>query len=652
MGTALDDASLFHDHDAVRVLDRGEPVGNHEAGASVHQGVHTALDQDFRSGIDRGCRLVENQGRGICNCGTGYGNQLSLTLAEVGSVVAKDRVIAVGKPADEAIGICQLSCTYALFVCGIELAVADVLHDGSREEVSVLKDNAQTAPEVGLFDLVDVDFIEADLAVLDVIEAVDEIDYRCLSRSGASYEGKLLAGVRIHLDVVQDHLLRVVAEVHSVEGYRAFELSVGHGAVGLMRMLPGPDVGVLICFGDCAVFCNLSPDKFHVAVVLFGFLVHHLEDALCSGAGHDYAGELLADLRNRHGEALVQRHEGHQRAQSQAEEAVRADMQGDDCAHDGNQNIADVSEVSVDRHDDVHNRVGILGAFAKLVVELLEFLGALVLVAEDLDDLLALHHLLDVAVDGSEVPLPFNEVLAGDRAELGSHLDADEDHEHGKDRERHVEDQHAHEGGDQSDRGAEKLRDALADDLPEGIDIVGVDAHDIAARVGIEILERKALHLVEELYAEFFQRSLADGNHDAVHSVVAQKSAEKHACKSKKSFCERGEVRVCLADQGQDVHVDQALGEECHRKRGKRSHSNAEHDCKECELVVLEDIFHDADDGLESSLLGLDHHASGRALGSLRFLEVFVVLAHFNPPQFIFSSKSPLPCIWTSQISL
>ena len=44
MGAPLDNPALLHDHDAVRVADGGQAVGNDEGGSSGHQGVHAVLD--------------------------------------------------------------------------------------------------------------------------------------------------------------------------------------------------------------------------------------------------------------------------------------------------------------------------------------------------------------------------------------------------------------------------------------------------------------------------------------------------------------------------------------------------------------------------------------------------------------------------------
>ena len=91
----------------------------------------------------------------------------------------------------------QLGGGDTLFIGGIQLAVADILHDGAGEQVDILQNHAQGAAQVGLGDLVDVDIVIADLAVGDVIEPVDQVGDGGLAGTGSADEGDLLAGTGI-----------------------------------------------------------------------------------------------------------------------------------------------------------------------------------------------------------------------------------------------------------------------------------------------------------------------------------------------------------------------------------------------------------------------------------------------------------------------
>ena len=105
VGAALYYAALLHDHDAVRVADGGEAVGDDEGRAAVHQGVHAVLHQLLGAGIDGARGLVEDEHRRVDHGGAGDGYQLALALGEVRAVAGEHRVVAVGQAADEAVGV-------------------------------------------------------------------------------------------------------------------------------------------------------------------------------------------------------------------------------------------------------------------------------------------------------------------------------------------------------------------------------------------------------------------------------------------------------------------------------------------------------------------------------------------------------------------
>ena len=104
----------------------------------------------------------------------------------------KNCVIAEGQHSYKAVGVGQLCGGNALLVCGVGIPVAQVLHDRSCKQVRVLKHHAQRAAQVIFFDLVDVDAVIADLAVRNIIKAVEQIGDGGLSRIGGPYKGDLL----------------------------------------------------------------------------------------------------------------------------------------------------------------------------------------------------------------------------------------------------------------------------------------------------------------------------------------------------------------------------------------------------------------------------------------------------------------------------
>lgn len=131
-------------------------------------------------------------------------------------------------------------------------------------------------------------------------------------------------------------------------------------------------------------------------------------------------------------------------------------------------------------------------------------------------DLLAVHDLLDMALDDAELALLRDEEARGVRAE---HL-GEEDHAHdaGDDHQAHPdgEVQHDEEYRAQHDDGLQQVGKRLRDHLAQGVDVVGVVRHDVAALVRIEVADGQVLHAVEHLLAQLLKRALGDDRHVAV----------------------------------------------------------------------------------------------------------------------------------------
>lgn len=67
---------------------------------------------------------------------------------------------------------------------------------------------------------------------------------------------------------------------------------------------------------------------------------------------------------------------------------------------------------------------------------------------------------------------------------------------------------------------------ALGNRLPERIGIVGVNAHNIAVTMGVEIADRQRLHPGEQPVADLLENPLGNRHHDAIISECRQRSAK------------------------------------------------------------------------------------------------------------------------------
>ena len=157
--------------------------------------------------------------------------------------------------------------------------------------------------QVGLFDMVDVDAVIADLAVGKVIESVDEVRDRGLACARRADEGQLLAGLGVERDVVQDRLFGVIGKVHVKEAHVAAELYQFSAAV-LLRAFPCPDAGAHSAFCQRTVRRFRRTDQRDMAVVLLRLLVDQLKDAACACGSHNDGVDLLGNLRDIAGKLL------------------------------------------------------------------------------------------------------------------------------------------------------------------------------------------------------------------------------------------------------------------------------------------------------------------------------------------------------------
>ena len=462
----------------------------------------------------------------------------------------------------------------------------------------ILQDHAEAAAQIVLADLVDIDAVIPDLTVRNVIEAVDEVRDRRLACARRADKGDLLARRRIEIDVMQNDLLWRIAEVHVMEHHVASELRIGHGAVRLMRMLPRPHAGALLALGQRAVRMLDRVDKGHIALIRLGLLIEQPEHALRTGHGHNDGVQLLADLRDGLVEAAVERHERRERAERQTDIAMQRQRRA---RHDA-QYIADVAELGVDRHEDVCVAVGAAGAVAQLLVELVEALDGGLLVVEDLHDLLALHHFLDVAVNLAEVLLLPDEELAGLPGDLLRGEQHQSHHDERQQRQRHIEHDHADEHAHDTDDAGKQLRQTLADELAERVDIVRVDGHDVAVGMRVEIRDRQALHMAEELFAEVAHRALRDIDHQAGIAPRAQHADGVDRADLDELVQQGREVRAAALQHGGKVAVIELLQEQRAVQLGQHRQDDADHDGKAVPFVVLQDEGHGAAHGLAGIL--------------------------------------------------
>ena len=167
-------------------------------------------------------------------------------------------------------------------------------------------------------------------------------------------------------------------------------------------------------------------------------------------------------------------------------------------------------------------------ALPQLPVQLLKLLQTFLLVAEYLHHLLPLHHLLNVAVDRSQVFLLIGKIPGGTIAQLRGDPQHNSRHDHGNRRQRKIQNHHADKGRYQRDAGVKQLGKTLADKLAQSIHIVGIHGHNIAVGMGVKIPDGQGLHVGKKLHTQPLHGSLAHIDHNPVVGVGAKDAHNQH----------------------------------------------------------------------------------------------------------------------------
>ena len=206
---------------------------------------------------------------------------------------------------------------------------------------------------------------------------------------------------------MENDLVGIITKVYILQDHITLQLDIISGTLSFVEMLPCPAAGTFVGFGKNTIFL-FCIDESNVAFIHFWLFIQKIKDTFCTCKSHNNTVELLADLVDRHVETLIEGQEAGKPAKCEAANAV----DGKDTAHHGTDHIADISKLCDHRHQDVGETVGIVCAGEKLVVQFIEFPDAFVLMAEDLDNLLTLHHLFDITIDNTKVGLLLQEIFS------------------------------------------------------------------------------------------------------------------------------------------------------------------------------------------------------------------------------------------------
>ena len=211
---------------------------------------------------------------------------------------------------------------------------------------------------------------------------------------------------------------------------------------------------------------------------------------------------------------------------------------------------------------------------------------------EHLDDLLAVHHFLNVAVFFSEVLLLLYEEASGFSRQLSGDEHGHQYHEHTDDGQRPGQCDHGNKGDDKRHHGIDGLRNALADQLPERIDVIRIDGHDVAVRILVKIPDWQRFHVREQLLSKITERSLRDRNHDSLIGIGSCDTNQINNRQLPERCRKRGKITAFCCQHRQNISVDQSLLEQRSLKRCPGCDQNADNDQQKRNQIVLQNQLH------------------------------------------------------------
>ncbi len=241
VGAVLHHAPLVEDEDAVGADHAREPVGEDEGRAALHQPVERFLDHRLALGVDGRERLVQDQDRRVAQERARDGDALALAAREPHPPLAHDGLVAVGQPRDELLRIGGAGGRRELGRRRVGLAHAQVLLDGAVEEIGVLVDHREPAPQLVERQVTHVVAAEQHPPLLGIVEAEEEPRHGGLARAARPHDAHALAGLDLEGEpVVGGPPAAGIGELHPLEGQRRREPGpVDHARVATTHERPG-----------------------------------------------------------------------------------------------------------------------------------------------------------------------------------------------------------------------------------------------------------------------------------------------------------------------------------------------------------------------------------------------------------------------------
>ena len=202
------DAALVQHHDAVRLLDRSQPVSDHQGGAILRGPFQRLLHQLFRFSVQGAGGFVQQQQRRILQNGAGDGDALALAAGQTHAAFAQIGVVALRQLFDEAVRGGGAGRGPHFLIAGLRFAVADVLQGAGAENHRILQHHAHMTAQIGKRQFAHIHATQQYLSLLRIVKPQQELKQGGLARAGRAHQRHMLAGAHAKPDAAERRLTR------------------------------------------------------------------------------------------------------------------------------------------------------------------------------------------------------------------------------------------------------------------------------------------------------------------------------------------------------------------------------------------------------------------------------------------------------------